>query len=106
MAVGAVLIGWQAPSAGAAPGLGLADGFAAGCSRLGHLPQKGPEGQTEIPAPVPGVAALVLLSQAPVRNPVVKEQFELVQSGAQGGAQSFDLSGEAAGPIGEIRCNH
>ena len=56
--------------------------------------------------PSTGVLALILLSQAPVQNPRVKEQFELVEGGAEGGAQALDLSSEAAGPFREVRCCH
>src|SRR5438552_13900877 len=89
----------------AAQGLGLADGLAAGGPRLAHLPEEGPKDQAQVPVPVAGVLALVLLGQAPARNPGSKEQFELVEGGSHGSAQALDLSGETAGPSGEVRCH-
>ncbi len=47
-----------------------------------------------------------MLGQTPVGDPVLKEQFEVVESGAQSGAQALDLGGEVAGPGRNIRCHN
>ena len=86
-----------------ATGLGLADGFPAGGPGLGDLPAEGPEPQAEVPAPVAGMSACLLLGQAPARDKRREEQFELVAGGAQGGAPALDLGGEVAGPEWKIR---
>jgi hypothetical protein len=72
---------------------------------LADLPEEGPEDQPEVPAPVAGVLALILLGQAPAGDPRGKERFELVEVGAQGGAQALDLSGESAGQSRKVRCH-
>ncbi len=97
--------GWAAV-AGLAERLGLADGFAAGAARLGDLPQERPEDQTEIPATVAGVVAVILLGEAPGGNPGTKQALELVHGGRGAGAQAVELAGEPVGPEREIGCHH
>jgi len=89
-----------------AQGLGLADGLAAGGAGLRHLPQKGPKGQAQVPEPLAGMLALVLLGQTPVGNPGSQQQFQLVDSNGAGGAPFLELPGEGAGPRCEIGCAH
>src|SRR2546426_3928338 len=47
-----------------AKGLSLTDSLSAGGTRLGDLPKESPKDQAQVPAPVTGIGALVLLGQA------------------------------------------
>jgi hypothetical protein len=49
------------------------------------------------------MGALILLSQPPMRNPVSKEQLELVEGWRRGVAQFLELASEATGPEREVR---
>src|SRR6266487_605807 len=102
LAVRAAGLGRGGPTVGQAKGLGLADGFAARGARLTDLPQKGPEHQAQVPKAVPGVVALVLLGQAPVRDPGTEQSLELLKALGGGGAQAVNLPGEAIGPRREV----
>ena len=86
LAVRTVFIGRRVLALNATKGLGLTNGLSAGSARLCDLPQEGPEGQAQIPTPVAGVAAFVLLGQTPAGNPQAKEQFQLMEVGTDGGA--------------------
>src|SRR6266545_3878855 len=97
LAVRAAGIGRSGAAVGQAKGLGLANGFAARGPSLPDLPQKRPEHQAQVPKAVPGVVTLVLLGQAPVRDPRTEQSLELLKAGGGGGAQAVNLPGEANG---------
>ena len=105
LTVGAVFIGWNVAMQQTAEVLSLADGFAAGTARLGDLPQERPENQAQIPAAVAGMGVILLLGEAMSGDKDSEESLELVDSGAAGGAQAFELSGKASGPQREVRCH-
>src|SRR5688572_10741341 len=53
--------------------LGLADGFAAGTTRLAYLPEEGPKDQVKVPATIAGVLFFLLLGKTPAGDPGSKE---------------------------------
>jgi hypothetical protein len=69
------------------------------------LPEEGPEYEAKIPATVAGVILFFLLSQSMAWDPGREESFELVEVGADGGAQAIDLSPEALRPGRRVRCH-
>jgi hypothetical protein len=78
---------------------------AAGGASLGDLPEEGPEDQAEVPAAVAGVGSFILLGQAVVGDPGLKEGLKLVEGGLGGRTQLVDLLGEE-GEGGEVwRCH-
>jgi hypothetical protein len=105
LAVGTIRVGRWTAALKAAQGLGLADGLTAGGAGLGDLPKERPEGQAEVPTPVAGVGAFILLGQAPGEDPGTEEQFHLVEVRAQGGAEAVELGGEVTRPGWEVRCH-
>jgi hypothetical protein len=106
LAVRTLLVGRQGQALILTPGLGLSDRLTTGSAALGDLPQKGPKDQAQVPAAIPGMRPIILLSQTPVGNPGREEQLEVVQGGAGAGAQFSKLAVKAASPIGEIRRYH
>src|SRR5258705_7756486 len=72
LAIGAVLVGRQGSVLELAKGLSLTDSLSAGGTRLGDLPKESPKDQAQVPAPVTGIGALVLLGQAMGADPGAK----------------------------------
>jgi hypothetical protein len=105
LTIGAGLVWRNRASVELTEALGLTNGFATGAAHLSDLPKKSPEDQTEIPEPITGMGAFVLLCQAKGRDPGTQEQFELVESGAGGGAEAMHLPGKRSLPGREIWCH-
>lgn len=105
LAVGTGFIRGNGASVESTGALGLADGFAAGAADLGHLPEKSPKDQAQIPTAIAGVGLFFLLSQPVAGNPWGEERFELVEGGAGGRAQAMDLCPEGLRPRREVRCH-
>ena len=98
LAIGTGRVGRDPPLLEATEVLGLTDGFAAGGPGVGDLPEEGPEGQAQIPAPVAGMGAVVFLGQEVAGDPLVQQGFPGVEGGTEGGAEAVEFLGEGSAP--------
>lgn len=101
-AIGAILVGRGFAAEQATGALSLANGFAAGTARLGHLPEEGPEDQMQIPASVAGEGLVLALSQQIGADPAAEDGLQLMELSAGGGAEATVLGGETASPKRKI----
>jgi hypothetical protein len=75
--------------------------FPARGSRLGGLPEEGPEGKPQGPMTAAGVDSVILLGKEGLTNPAPKDLLEGMQGHAAGTPEMSELGGKPGGPCGE-----